>query len=426
MLHPPPPSMMKSVRRRPAAVIVIFTTVVVFSILSILGSQHSLAVLSAVNPKVVLQTTIAKVTPEGDQPDYYSSVTIAHDESKDEQVPRKFNTRSSWNPHFYSDANNLTNVIRRGLNVLNGRSGCQIASWVFIGDKKYSENSNDCTSKDVNKTKILTRKTMISKISLMQENDAIYVPLRHVNEFSKWFLPIAEKNLVLITGTFQACAPLNSTLVLNILDSNHVLHWFSRDIEHYLGGHAKHPKVKPFPLGLKPVRSHMKDFLNPIPIFRRLFLEYAEAPPNKTQIVYAPFTRDTNLIRKTVPSGRKLSFERYLRAIAQSKYVLSPPGLFAECHRHYEALGMGAIPVTATNESFFWHLRGGPIVYNTIDWNLTVLEKQLPLMHHAKPNQNMVFEEYWMEHVERVIGMPLRWWDYKQQARAYLVDFAME
>jgi hypothetical protein len=81
---------------------------------------------------------------------------------------------------------------------------------------------------------------------------------------------------------------------------------------------------------------------------------------------------------------------------------------------------------TGANYLFLWHLRNGPTVYNTTDWNLTVLKQQLPLMHHAQPNKNMVFEEYWMEYVERVIGMPLRWWDYKQQAHAYLADFAME
>jgi hypothetical protein len=48
-------------------------------------------------------------------------------------------------------------------------------------------------------------------------------------------------------------------------------------IEHYLGAHAKlNTKVKPLPLlGLKPIRSFlsMKYFLNPIPIFMRVFLK---------------------------------------------------------------------------------------------------------------------------------------------------------
>jgi hypothetical protein len=39
-------------------------------------------------------------------------------------------------------------------------------------------------------------------------------------------------------------------------------------------------------------------------------------------------------------------------------------------------------------------------------------------------NPRFVFEEYWMEYVERRVGIPLTWWDNKQQKVARLKDIA--
>ena len=41
----------------------------------------------------------------------------------------------------------------------------------------------------------------------------------------------------------------------------------------------------------------------------------------------------------------------------------------------------------------------------------------------ATVNRNMVFEEYWMEHVEQVVGWPLEWWDVTANRAAVLQDF---
>jgi hypothetical protein len=83
-----------------------------------------------------------------------------------------------------------------------------------------------------------------------------------------------------------------------------------------------------------------------------------------------------------------MPFEQHVRGVACSKRVLSPPGLFAECHCDYEALEMGAVPVAGANESLLCHLRDGPFVHNTVDQNLTVLEKQLPPMHQCAAKSN--------------------------------------
>ena len=85
---------------------------------------------------------------------------------------------------------------------------------------------------------------------------------------------------------------------------------------------------------------------------------------------------------------------------------------------------MGAIPITETDPILYRHLREGPVIYNNTNWNVTNLEEILPMNRTKEVNRNMIFEEYWMEYVERVVGRPLRWWDVLQQKPLLLADFA--
>lgn len=58
---------------------------------------------------------------------------------------------------------------------------------------------------------------------------------------------------------------------------------------------------------------------------------------------------------------RRMDYEDFLDSMAQAIFVLSPPGWGADCHRHWEALLMGTIPVmlSTANDSLF---RGLPVV----------------------------------------------------------------
>lgn len=114
-----------------------------------------------------------------------------------------------------------------------------------------------------------------------------------------------------------------------------------------------------------------------------------------------------------------MNASEYLLRLHESEYVLSPDGDRPECHRHYEAIALGTMPITSLDPTLYRHFAGN-IVYNENEWNLTKLEAKLP----RKPvvNQRLVFQEYWMEYIEREMGRPLRWWDPSRNVRCSLVD----
>lgn len=105
---------------------------------------------------------------------------------------------------------------------------------------------------------------------------------------------------------------------------------------------------------------------------------------------------------------------------------MSPNGHKPDCFRHYEALAFGAIPITELDPKFYGHLAAGPIVYNNTEWwNLTEAEilTKMNMTEFPIVNRNLIFEEYWMEDMERVVGRPLRWFDIRRQKRSFLNDF---
>jgi hypothetical protein len=103
--------------------------------------------------------------------------------------------------------------------------------------------------------------------------------------------------------------------------------------------------------------------------------------------------------------------------------VLSPNGDRPECYRHYEALGVGTVPITELDPLLYRHLKDGPVIFNNVDWNLTRMEESLP-RPPLSVNPRQVYEEFWMEYAEGVVGRPLRWLDKLHRIPALLEDLA--
>jgi hypothetical protein len=75
----------------------------------------------------------------------------------------------------------------------------------------------------------------------------------------------------------------------------------------------------------------------------------------------------------------------YFLEMAKSKYVVSPNGDRPDCYRHYEAIGLGAVPITQLDPVLYAHFGFGSAIFNNMQWNLALLEKELdpwPIVNH--------------------------------------------
>ena len=75
--------------------------------------------------------------------------------------------------------------------------------------------------------------------------------------------------------------------------------------------------------------------------------------------------RKTNPVRKLLPKAEKLPPAEYYRLMHMARYIPSPDGDRPECYRHYEAIGLGTVPITQLHPHFHRHLAGNVIFNQT-------------------------------------------------------------
>jgi hypothetical protein len=131
-------------------------------------------------------------------------------------------------------------------------------------------------------------------------------------------------------------------------------------------------------------------------------------------------TKD-NFIYASHPPKKKnqLELAGYFTMVHRSQYVLSPAADRPETHLHYEAIGVGAMPITSLDPHLYRHLEGN-VIFGEHNFDMTGLEERLP--KNPVVNRRLAFEEYWMEYIEREVSRPMRWWDPSSDERSSLEE----
>ena len=94
------------------------------------------------------------------------------------------------------------------------------------------------------------------------------------------------------------------------------------------------------------------------------------------------------------------SFEDYIRGIKQSYFSFSPPGNGIDCHRIWECLYLGCVPVVLKNNISFGEFSDLPILFVDNFTNITkdFLESQIPNYHPFTPTDYKKLDlTYWKD-----------------------------
>jgi hypothetical protein len=85
-----------------------------------------------------------------------------------------------------------------------------------------------------------------------------------------------------------------------------------------------------------------------------------------------------NLTMKGIYNLPFVRRETYWRALLDHKFIISPEGNGIDCHRHYEALMAGCIPIVEDNPLIREKYAGCPVVYTKkyLDINESYLQKK--------------------------------------------------
>jgi hypothetical protein len=135
---------------------------------------------------------------------------------------------------------------------------------------------------------------------------------------------------------------------------NNVKKWFA------INSTVKHESLVCIPLGLK---THKGIYLEE-KYMTKWFVKNIDVLKNnvKSETIYCNWT-DTNSYRNLIIDKLKgnnlnfklesnLSFDTYATNMSKCKYVISPPGNGIDCHRTWEAMYIGCIPIVIKNKIY--------------------------------------------------------------------------
>ena len=192
--------------------------------------------------------------------------------------------------------------------------------------------------------------------------DIVFVQASELGRFAESILPHISEPFVLITHN----GDLNiDQRFSGLADDRKVLHWFAQNLV------FRHPKLTAVPIGLENRSLHSHGVIRD---FRRLARRHS---PKSNRILYG-FTAENNPAER-VPATEalkassiadftsRLNSRKYRQLLNRYGFVASPPGNGTDCHRTWEALYLGVVPILKRSlfYSFFPDL---PALF-VDDWN---------------------------------------------------------
>jgi len=252
--------------------------------------------------------------------------------------------------------------------------------------------------------------------------DSIYICYEALPNFVRNFLPKIYTYFTLVTGDSDHDVTMYKEETDYILNHPHLMNWFVQNRA------MEHSKLKPLPIGLDfhTVWEKQGNWgirpVSPIAQERLLLNNLFESPlpANKlngfycnwvTNGMYGDRQECIDKIDKEVcflenlPRSRKFMLQR------QSEFMLtvSPRGLNYECHRTYETLALGCIPIVKRNP-FLDSLYDELPVIQVDDWSEVQrgnIQKYVNLVLAQDYDFNSLFLQHWVAKIKGKNCSPL-------------------
>jgi hypothetical protein len=326
-------------------------------------------------------------------------------------------------------------IEERGLNIISTSSGCHLATWVFQHtDPTWPFSYVDCflrgnnTEREVHSEEsiIMPDQILDAEVTVhhIQPYDTVYVNIKGLGVFVDTILPNLVQPIVLIAGNSDR-AWRDRRAELKILENPYIIKWFIHSIDFYVEEWG-HPKVAAWPYGIHHAPYGQFEPYHPVETFQKAMMKHLHT--TKTKGIYKGYlNKDSNGKRaQLMDIAEKKDLPDYYEELAAYRFIVSPDGDRPECYRHYEAIGLGVIPITELSPITHPHFLHAPIVYGTSAWdeNEEQLLRRMGLLEFPTVNRIVVFEEYWIEYVQRIVGRnDLRWFDRLAKRKSKFEDF---
>lgn len=237
----------------------------------------------------------------------------------------------------------------------------------------------------------------------------VYVCMEAIPKFLETYLPQAKGPIVLVSGDSDLPFCVNPT----ILENPKILHWFAQNCV------VEHPKVTPIPIGLDyHTVAHQDHHWSPkmAPKQQETMLkELAGIEPNRARREHRAYG---NFLLNISRGNRQTAYEQIPRDLviyengfvprpitwwkqASTSYTISPHGNGMDCHRTWETLALGGIPIVQTS-SLDKLYEGLPvlIVQSWSDVTKELLEKTIDSFQTIPFDFQRLTLRYWLQKIK--------------------------
>jgi hypothetical protein len=90
-----------------------------------------------------------------------------------------------------------------------------------------------------------------------------------------------------------------------------------------------------------------------------------------------------------------LSYNEFLTNILNSEFVISTAGDRDDCYRHYECIGLNAIPVSNINGGYK-DIFGESMIYSNAEEMVNMVNNKIVNYEYKKPNKSILTISYWI------------------------------
>lgn len=254
--------------------------------------------------------------------------------------------------------------------------------------------------------------------SKMFDGMSIYVISNVIRFFIMKIMPKIKHKFILVTGASVKTCPieiLNEREFNFLMNNKYLIRWCSQNNIIY-----SLPRIKQIPLGLdyhtilNNSNHHWRDKnegILPIEqekILKEILLDSKPFYNRITNKIYTNFSMNADRFNQRkislneIPknlldfSGGKYKRTKTWKIMTNFAFVLSPYGNGMDCHRHWEALILGCIPIIKSTE--FENMFSDLCVLNVKNWsdiNQKLLDDTIEKFKNMKFNMEKVKLEYW-------------------------------
>lgn len=246
--------------------------------------------------------------------------------------------------------------------------------------------------------------TQSFNVDAVKNGDMVYLHGDLIATFAQNIHPYIKNPYILLTHNSDLTAP---GIYDFLLDDPKLICWFS------LNPGIIHPKLKPIPLG------HANKFCpsGVISVIEHYAKNQWKLYDKKEKLLYMNFSVCTNRAQRQLVKdffeskgmctmSQKKSFVEFMAEMSQYKFTLSPFGTGPDCHRTWEALLVGSIPIVLSSplDQLFNDL---PVLI-VKDWSEITsefLEKKYQEILNKKYNREKLYMNYWFNMIQSLKKM---------------------